>query len=37
VVLRPWVKGDLVVVDNMLVAHGRKAYKGDRQIVVSMA
>jgi alpha-ketoglutarate-dependent taurine dioxygenase len=37
VVLRPWEKGDFVILENMLVAHGRKAYKGDRQIVVSMA
>lgn len=36
-VVRPWQKGDFVVVDNMLVAHGRKAYEGDRQVVVSMA
>jgi hypothetical protein len=34
---RPWVKGDFVVVDNMLVAHGRKSYTGERQTVVSMA
>lgn len=34
---RPWVKGDFVVLDNMLVAHGRKSYTGDRQTVVSMA
>jgi alpha-ketoglutarate-dependent taurine dioxygenase len=37
VILRPWEKGDFVIVENMLVAHGRKAYQGDRQIVVSMA
>lgn len=37
VVVRPWEKGDFVIVDNMLVAHGRKAYKGDRKIVVAMA
>jgi alpha-ketoglutarate-dependent taurine dioxygenase len=37
VVIRPWEKGDFVLVDNMLVAHGRKAYKGNRQIVVAMA
>ncbi|GAA0555678.1 TauD/TfdA family dioxygenase [Chitinophaga japonensis] len=36
VVVRPWCKGDFVIVENMLVAHGRKAYTGDRQIVVSM-
>ena len=37
VVLRPWEKGDFIILENMLVAHGRKSYKGDRQIVVSMA
>jgi hypothetical protein len=36
-VSRPWVKGDFVVLDNMLVAHGRKSYTGERQTVVSMA
>ncbi|ACU60869.1 TauD/TfdA family dioxygenase [Chitinophaga pinensis] len=35
-VVRPWEKGDFVIVENMLVAHGRKAYTGDRKIVVSM-
>jgi alpha-ketoglutarate-dependent taurine dioxygenase len=37
VVIRPWEKGDFVILENMLVAHGRKSYTGDRQIVVSMA
>lgn len=37
VVVRPWEKGDFIIVDNMLAAHGRKAYKGARQIVVSMS
>lgn len=37
VVVRPWQEGDFVIVDNMLVAHGRKAYEGNRQIVVAMA
>jgi alpha-ketoglutarate-dependent taurine dioxygenase len=37
VVVRPWKEGDFVAVDNMLVAHGRKAYKGDRKIIVAMA
>lgn len=36
-VTRPWVKGDFVVLDNMLAAHGRKSYTGERQTVVSMA
>lgn len=37
VVIRPWEEGDFVAVDNMLVAHGRKAYQGDRKIIVAMA
>ena len=32
----PWEKGDVLFVDNMMVAHGRSAYKGERKIVVSM-
>jgi hypothetical protein len=36
-VVRPWEKGDFIIVDNMLTAHGRKSYTGERQIVVSMS
>ena len=32
-----WKKGDLLAVDNMLVAHGRAAYSGPRKILVGMA
>jgi len=32
----PWEKGDVLFVDNMMVAHGRSAFKGERKIVVSM-
>jgi alpha-ketoglutarate-dependent taurine dioxygenase len=32
----PWQEGDLLMVDNMLVAHGRKPFKGPRKILVSM-
>jgi alpha-ketoglutarate-dependent taurine dioxygenase len=31
-----WEKGDLLLLDNMLVAHGRNPYSGDRRILVSM-
>jgi alpha-ketoglutarate-dependent taurine dioxygenase len=31
-----WEKGDVLFMDNMLIAHGRNRYKGDRQIIVSM-
>lgn len=32
-----WERGDLLVLDNMLVAHGRSPYVGPRQILVGMA
>jgi hypothetical protein len=36
-IMFPWRKGDLLMVDNMLVAHGRAPYSGTRRIVVGMA
>ncbi|MBV6623046.1 MAG: amino acid adenylation domain-containing protein [Rivularia sp. (in: Bacteria)] len=33
----PWHKGDILMLDNMLVAHGRNPYIGKRKIVVAMA
>jgi alpha-ketoglutarate-dependent taurine dioxygenase len=33
----PWQPGDLLFIDNMLVAHGRRPYTGDRRILVGMA
>ena len=33
----PWQKGDLLMLDNMLVAHGRAPYSGAREILVGMA
>jgi alpha-ketoglutarate-dependent taurine dioxygenase len=32
----PWQKGDVVMLNNMLVAHGRNPYVGARKIVVAM-
>lgn len=32
----PWEKGDVLFMDNMLMSHGRRPYKGDRKIIVSM-
>jgi alpha-ketoglutarate-dependent taurine dioxygenase len=32
----PWQRGDVVVVDNMLVAHGRNPFEGERKILVAM-
>lgn len=36
-VMFPPQRGDLLVLDNMLVAHGRTPYEGPRQILVGMA
>lgn len=33
----PWQAGDILMLDNMLVAHARNPYQGERKIVVSMA
>jgi len=33
----PWQKGDLLLLDNMMVAHARSSYSGPRQILVGMA
>jgi alpha-ketoglutarate-dependent taurine dioxygenase len=33
----PWQVGDILMVDNMLVAHGRAPFSGSRRIVVAMA
>ena len=32
----PWEYGDILMLDNMLTAHGRNSYVGSRKIVVSM-
>jgi alpha-ketoglutarate-dependent taurine dioxygenase len=33
----PWQEGDILLLDNMLVAHGRAPYVGRRKVLVAMA
>lgn len=32
-----WQKGDIMILDNILMAHGRETYKGERKVAVAMA
>ena len=32
----PWQKGDVILVDNILAAHGRNPFAGERKILVAM-
>lgn len=36
-VVFPWKEGDVLMLDNMLTAHGRKPFVGKRKVVVGMA
>ncbi len=35
-VARPWRAGDLLLVDNVLAAHGRRPFAGERKVLVGM-
>ncbi len=35
-VREPWQPGDVMIVDNILAAHGRDPFRGDRRIAVAM-
>ena len=32
-----WQKGDIMMLDNILTAHAREPYKGERKVAVAMA
>ena len=36
-ILFPWHEGDVLMLDNMLTAHGRKPFVGKRKVVVGIA
>ncbi|AFZ01582.1 TauD/TfdA family dioxygenase [Calothrix sp. PCC 6303] len=36
-IIFPWHSGDILLLDNILVAHGRKPFQGNRQVIVGMA
>jgi hypothetical protein len=36
-VIFPWQRGDILMLDNMLAAHGRQPFVGPRKILVAMA
>jgi TfdA family taurine catabolism dioxygenase TauD len=35
-IIFPWARGDVLLIDNMQVAHGRRPYKGPRKVVAAL-
>ncbi|WP_162147863.1 TauD/TfdA family dioxygenase [Legionella oakridgensis] len=35
-IIFPWKKGDLLILDNLHYAHGRRPFQGERKIIVTM-
>jgi alpha-ketoglutarate-dependent taurine dioxygenase len=35
-VVRPWEAGDVLILDNMLTAHGRAPFRGERSVLVAL-
>ena len=36
-IIFPWQEGDILILDNMSVAHGRQPYQGERKVLVAMS
>jgi alpha-ketoglutarate-dependent taurine dioxygenase len=36
IVREPWERGDVLLIDNMLVSHGRDPFEGSRRVLVAM-